>query len=84
MSEDLVLVRTCYACPEQYDLNINNENIGYLRLRHGRFYAEHVPSGEIVYTANPEGDGIFVDSERDQYLEAATEAILQRHFLSKD
>jgi plasmid stability protein len=29
------LVRTCFACPEQYDAFIGEEKVGYLRLRHG-------------------------------------------------
>ena len=35
------LVRTCYACPEQYDVFFHDFQIGYLRLRHGNFTAEY-------------------------------------------
>lgn len=71
------LVRTCYACPEQYDaLDLRMEKVGYLRLRHGEFTVE-VPTvgGRIVYVASPEGDGMFEDIEREKYLIAAIEAI---------
>lgn len=83
MKDELKLIQTCRACPEKYDLNLNDTNIGYLRLRHGHFSAEHVPTGEIVYTASPEGDGIFVDSERQRYLKAATQAILKHHLMNQ-
>lgn len=73
------LIQTCGACPEQYDLYIGDHNIGYLRLRHGYFYAEHIPSGEVVYEAEPHGDGIFEGNEREFYLKNASDAILQKH-----
>lgn len=68
------LVRTCFACPEQYDVMVGDEQVAYLRLRHGHFTAR-VPDvgGEIVYECHPEGDGLFEDDERVKYL---TEAIL--------
>ena len=71
------LVRTCFACPEQYDaLDANGTQIGYLRLRHGEFTVE-VPAvrGKQVYVALPDGDGMFDDDEREKYLIAAIEAI---------
>jgi plasmid stability protein len=66
------LVRTCFACPEQYDAFIGDEKAGYLRLRHGHFTVE-CPDvwGEMVYEASPSGDGIFDDYERVEHLEAA-------------
>jgi hypothetical protein len=75
------LVLTCGACPEQYDVFYEEKQIGYLRLRHGRFYAEYVYLGasEIVYVAHPKGDGIFDDSERQEQLTKAIKALLARH-----
>ena len=72
------LVRTCFACPEQYDAFIGEEKVGYLRLRHGHFRVE-CPDvwGELVYEASPNGDGIFDDDERPQHLDAAREAIAE-------
>lgn len=71
------LVRTCEACPEQYDVfDSEGKQVGYLRLRHGTFrvwYPDCIGDEKMIYAANPRGDGIFYDDERDRYL---TEAVL--------
>ena len=67
------LVMTCGACPEQYDVFFGDEEVGYLRLRHGHFRAEHMD--EVVFEALPKGDGVFESYERVTYLRAAIEAI---------
>ena len=73
----ITLIRTCSACPEQYDALLDGKQVGYLRLRHGHFYAQVPDCGEgpIVYTASPNGDGSFDDDERDYYLRHAVQAI---------
>lgn len=72
------LVETCWACPEQYNTYYNNELVGYLRLRHETFSVECPDSaGELVYYAEPEGDGRFENDERAIYLDKAAEAILE-------
>lgn len=70
------LVKTCSGCPEQYDVYLGVNQVGYLRLRHGYFRAD-VPScgGKTVYQAHPSGDGYFMDWERAGYLNAAVAAI---------
>lgn len=74
---DVVLRQTCYACPEQYDAYDENGNeIAYLRLRHGYFRVECPFGGELVYSASPEGDGLFMSHEREFYLERAKSAIM--------
>lgn len=78
------LQQTCSACPEQYDVFDDlGQQVAYFRLRHGSFRVD-VPDcgGETVYTANPEGDGIFMDHERVRYL---TEAILavQEYYINR-
>jgi hypothetical protein len=78
------LKKTCSACPEQYDVFDDlGQQVAYLRLRHGGFRAD-VPDvgGETIYTANPEGDGVFMDHERVRYL---TEAILavQEYYINR-
>jgi hypothetical protein len=75
--EGLTLVLTCQACPEQYDVfNANDEQVGYLRLRHGNFTVE-CPDvfGKLVYEAQPKGDGFFYEDEREFYLTEAVQAI---------
>lgn len=74
--DDIRLERTCFACPEQYDAFVGDRQVGYLRLRHGLFRVD-CPNvgGETVYEASPMGDGIFLDTERDDYLRAAKNAI---------
>ena len=72
---------TCGACPEQYDVfTESGEQVGYLRLRHGTFRADYPDcGGETVYLANPQGDGIFEQSERAGYLYLAVQALQARH-----
>ena len=70
------LVMTCGACPEQYDVFFEDVQVGYLRLRHGYFTARCPDSsGDLVYEAEPHGDGIFEYDEREGYLEKALAAI---------
>ena len=74
--DDIKLVKTCEACPEQYDAFLDGEQIGYLRLRHGFFRVEHPDSGgAVVYTDNPKGDGCFESHEREYYLTRAKQAL---------
>lgn len=68
---------TCSACPEQYDAFIGTEQVGYFRLRHGEFRVDAGDcGGPTVYEAQPEGDGIFDDEERQQFLNAGIDALL--------
>lgn len=78
--EEIELIKTCDACPEQYDARIGSALVGYLRLRHGYFYVQYPwCGGKLIYEAHPEGDGIFEEHERDRYLIAAKEAILKEY-----
>ncbi len=77
------LIQTCGACPEQYEVFLNRERMSYLRLRHGYFYVAVPDSGgELIYEANPKGDGCFECDERDEYLQNAIDAIIAHY--SKD
>lgn len=75
------LDETCSACPEQYDAFLDGELVGYFRLRHGYFTVEFCrnPDGEEVwegvYDAEPKGDGIFEEDEREFYLMEGLKAI---------
>ena len=78
--KDYRLVQTCCACPEQYDVYKDDELVGYLRLRHGYFYADYPEcGGETVYGVTTNGDGCFDSDERVQHLLAALKAIDERH-----
>jgi hypothetical protein len=78
----LFLKMTCSACPEAYDVfDGNDEYLGYLRLRHGRFTAV-VENGTVVYEAKMQNgdDGCFSSyHDRDYYLRFGLDAIA-RHF----
>lgn len=77
--KDIELHQTCIACPEQYDAYYGVKIVGYLRLRHGHFTVCFPDVyGEIIYEANPKGDGIFEDDEREFHLNKAKEAILMK------
>jgi hypothetical protein len=71
--DDYQLVLTCGACPEQYDVFYNGEQIAYFRLRHGIFTVD-VPDcgGDTILTINSVngkyGGGKFDDVEREHYL----------------
>lgn len=73
-----ILEMTCFACPEQYDVYLENEKVGYLRLRNGRFRCE-VPdcNGVTVFDAYTLGDGIFETQERDPMLRKALAALAE-------
>jgi hypothetical protein len=77
--ENIKLVETCGACPEQYDAFIGKEQVGYLRLRHGYFRVDYPSSGgEVIYEAEPKGDGMFKSDEREFYLNEAKNAIMNK------
>jgi hypothetical protein len=74
---EITLVQTCGACPEQYDAFYNGKQVGYLRLRHGRFRVDYPNvEGVTIYSAEPEGDGCFTSEERQGYLTEARLAII--------
>lgn len=75
-NEKIRLVLTCRACPEQYDAFLGDEQVGYLRLRHGSFRVECPDfNGKTVLLDYPDGQGCFKEYERDMYLRAAVQEI---------
>lgn len=77
--QEIELIETCGACPEQYDAFLNGKQVGYLRLRHGHFRVDYPDcGGETIYEAEPKGDGLFDDDEREFYLNEAKQAIKNR------
>lgn len=75
----LTIKMTCSACPEQYDIFKDSEQVAYYRLRHGEFRVD-IPEcgGETIYEAEPNGDGIFDPDERLVYLTKAMRKVLER------
>lgn len=79
----LTIRQTCSACPEQYVVLKDGQQVAYYRLRHGEFrvdYPDH--RGETIYKAEPNGDGAFDPDERLTYLAKAMRAVLERLALS--
>jgi len=77
--ENLNLVQTCGACPEQYDVFLEDRQVGYLRLRHGQFRADYLNCGdESVYSSSTIGDGVFEADERDIHINNALNAICEK------
>lgn len=76
---EIKLVETCSACPEQYDAFYDNQQVGYLRVRHGGFRVDFGFCGgdTIYYTYDIKGDGCFEDEEREFYLGEAKKAIIE-------
>lgn len=61
---------TCGACPEQYDVFLEGEQVGYVRVRHGWVSAEYPDCGGThIYSDYIHGDGSFEDTaERMKHL----------------
>jgi len=83
-------VRTCYACPEQYDVYTESkEQIGYVRLRYGILKAVYPDfGGEKVFEYIFEGDdlkGFFDnDDERNEMLGIIATILVNKHTGSED
>ncbi len=74
------LIRTCFACPEQYDVYDSEGNmVAYFRLRHGTFRVDvpDVGGDNIVSTNKVKGDGEFYDDERFYWLNHAVEKVIE-------
>lgn len=68
---------TCPACPEQYDAFMDGKQVGYFRLRHGTFRVDYPDcDGRTIFAGFPDGDGIFEDDERSEWLTKGVEALL--------
>lgn len=71
--DGLVFKLTCFACPEQYDVYLDNKQIGYVRLRWGHITAEYPDvMGKLIYDEDAGGydfAGCFhSESERIMHL----------------
>lgn len=73
LRDKYTLEMTCGACPEAYDVFLHGREVGYMRLRHGNFTVE--AKTRQVYSAKPDGDGLFDTGERDHYIFMGLKAI---------
>lgn len=68
--EHVEFYMTCGACPEQYDVMLDDEQIAYVRLRWGRL-SVHVPDhgSEEIYSHSFEdgSKGCFVGNEAERF-----------------
>lgn len=46
---DITFERTSLACPEQYDIYSEGEQVGYMRLRHGFLYVSDASQSEYYF-----------------------------------
>lgn len=70
---------TSSACPEQYDVLKDGEQVAYYRLRHGQFTVDCPDwSGKTIYAIDTLGDGIFDPVERLSVLSAAMRMVIMR------
>lgn len=81
MNDKVRLVRTCAACPEQYEVFLGSTQIGYLRLRWGWFRGDYPDvGGETVLSVATKGQGSFTEDEREPLLTRAVWPLLLAHF----
>lgn len=78
--DDLTFDKTCFCCPEQYDVNYKGTPAGYIRLRWGHLTCEYPDvGGKLIYEAEI-GDGWtgeFENEEQRQFhLDNCAEAII--------
>ena len=89
--DDLQFARISIACPLQYEVFSDGIQVGYLRLRHGRWSVEYVPPDpareweDLYYEAIDSGDssrslmGAFDDDEQaGKYLAHAAQLLRER------
>lgn len=80
IADDIVLLQTCGACPEQYDAYYKDMIlVGYLRLRWG-YFSVRCPgyNGKEVYSTDLDDGwaGCFkTDAQRSYHLQRSREAI---------
>ena len=78
---EIVLDKTCCACPAQWDAYYSGEIVGYIRFRYGRMTVE-CPNvgGELVYSMQSE-DGMqgafYSATEEKVFLSKALNAITE-------
>jgi hypothetical protein len=74
----LELKMTCGFAPEQYEVFKDGKQSAYFRLRHGEFRV-YCPDydGELMFFAEPNGDGMFDDDERIEFMTNALNQLIK-------
>lgn len=80
---------TCVACPEQYDVFLDEQQVGYVRLRYGRLTAcLGEVGGELIYDYDFTGFesgwlGVFPNSGvREAHLNKIADCIINRYSIT--
>lgn len=89
--ENLKLIRTCNACPEQYDvLDGNGDYVGYIRFRYGELNVYPVknsmPDLDVNLLSRSVNDdllGVIPDGVRKEWLEESKKVILDYYDCNK-
>lgn len=78
---------TCGACPEQYDVYLDGEQVGYVRLRWGCLRCDYPDVGKqtiYCYDFDDGWQGCFDDYEQREYhLDLIAKAIYNRIYESE-
>lgn len=62
-------IRTCIACPSQWDAQDDEGQYWYLRFRHGKGTAERQPSPDVKTWTTRKAEFYFTTREHDGYIE---------------
>lgn len=78
----LSFIKTCFAYPEQYDVEYDGKQVGYIRLRWGGLTVEYPNvGGEVIYEASI-GDGwtgeFESEKQRQYHLNNIANKILEK------
>ena len=77
---------TCWACPEQYDVFLDEQQVGYVRLRWGCLSARlgNVYGEEIYHHNFTDGYlGVFPNSDsREEHLSKIADCIIDRYSIT--
>lgn len=89
--KNLELIKTCSACPEQYDvLDEHGKYVGYIRFRFGELEVHPIkdnePDWELYLLSRSVNDdllGVIPDGVRKEWLEESKQAILDYYDCDK-
>lgn len=78
---------TCGACPEQYDVYLEGDQVGYVRLRWGTLRCDYPDvGGEMIYEHDFDeayAGCFYSDDQRDYHLDLIAKALYNRIYESE-